>query len=172
MLSKAELPPGIDRLCPQPKTSISFLDSYKNLLRHKISNLAKKLENLKHVLRFHNSPEKWGTLPEITQIYASRHESACSDVNKFISTSPKTLKIWCLWLLCTAYSESVITESVACTNCKWQMSENGLKHCLDHYWSGSRHESACSDGIIFINITLTTIKSGIFGYFALLIPNL
>ena len=58
------------------KNSDFFLDSYKNLLIHEINNL-EKIENFKYILRFHNAPEKYEHLIEITRIEVSRHESAC-----------------------------------------------------------------------------------------------
>ena len=52
----------------------------------------KKKEHLKYILRFHNAPEKYEHLIEITQIEASRHENGCWDVNIFLSTSLRTMK--------------------------------------------------------------------------------
>ena len=47
------------------KIQISVLDSYKNLLIHEISNL-EKIRKFEYILKFHNAPEKYEHLIEIT----------------------------------------------------------------------------------------------------------
>ena len=68
----------------------------------------------------------WAYLTKITNITDFGHKNTCWDASRSINTS-LSYEICHLWLPYTDNPKSVITNIVACTNCKWQVSENWWK---------------------------------------------